>query len=72
MKEGDKMSSVAHTRKKVKHKSYCNYKDNNNLQKLDKIMLYCDDNNISYADYQKNLYKDKYDVKKQFRKQVKK
>lgn len=46
--------------------------ENNKLQKLDKIMLQCEKQKQTYADYQKNLYKDYYDVKKNFRKKVKK
>ena len=46
--------------------------ENENLQKLDRIMKQCMKQKQTYADYQKNLYKDYYDVKKNFRKKVNK
>ena len=46
--------------------------ENENLQKLDRIMIQCMKQKQTYADYQKNLYKRDYDVKSKFRKKVKK
>lgn len=46
--------------------------DNDGLQKLDRIMIKCTKQKQTYADYQKNLYKDYFDVKKNFKKKVKK